>query len=235
MLGLLVIAVVVSGCGKEVVREQTREPAQSSAGTISEQAPRQDEVEEALPDQSNSQAISEMLDSEQIEEVQIGEPQEEAASSEDKAEPEQLQNNQSGEEEKTCILSISCAAVLDNLEELEEGKQGLIPENGWILSPTEVVFYEGESVFHVLQRTCREQKIHIEFEDTPIYNSAYIRGIGNLYEFDCGDLSGWKYQVNGWFPNYGCGSYVLEEGDVIQWVYTCDLKENIDVGEYVDG
>ena len=30
------------------------------------------------------------------------------------------------------------------------------------------------------------------------------------------------YKVNGWFPNYGCSSYYLRDGDVIVWCYTCE-------------
>ena len=62
---------------------------------------------------------------------------------------------------------------------------------------------------------------------TPIYNSAYIEGIHNLYEFDCGNLSGWMYRVNGWYPNYGCSRYQLENGDVVEWRFTCDLGKDI--------
>ena len=130
----------------------------------------------------------------------------------------------------TCTLSISCATILDNMDWLDPEKLELVPEDGWILRPTQVTFYEGESVFNVLQRTCKQQGIHMEFENTPMYNSAYIEGIHNLYEFDCGELSGWMYKVNEWFPNYGCSRYQLHEGDVICWVYTCDL--GIDVGGY---
>ena len=54
-----------------------------------------------------------------------------------------------------------------------------------------------------------------------MYNSAYIEGINNLYEFDCGELSGWMYKVNGWFPNYGCSACKVENGDDIVWCYTC--------------
>ena len=89
-------------------------------------------------------------------------------------------------------------------------KVELVPADGWILQPMTVTFYEGESVFNVLQRTCKQQKIHMEFSNTPIYNSAYIEGIHNLYEFDVGNLSGWMYKVNGWFPNYGCSRYQLQ-------------------------
>ena len=130
----------------------------------------------------------------------------------------------------TCTISISCATILNNMDWLAPEKVELVPEDGWILQPTQVTFYEGESVFNMLQRTCKQQGIHMEFENTPMYNSAYIEGIHNLYEFDCGELSGWMYKVNEWFPNYGCSRYQLHEGDVICWIYTCDL--GIDVGGY---
>ena len=113
-------------------------------------------------------------------------------------------------------------------------KVELVPADGWILQPMTVTFYEGESVFNVLQRTCKQQKIHMEFSNTPIYNSAYIEGIHNLYEFDVGNLSGWMYKVNGWFPNYGCSRYQLKDGDVIEWVYTCDLGYDVG-GGYATG
>lgn len=134
------------------------------------------------------------------------------------------------DQEYTCTLSISCATILKNISWLDPEKVELVPEDGWILKPTQVTFYEGESVFHLLLRVCKAQKIHMEYENTPIYNSAYIEGIHNLYEFDCGELSGWMYQVNGWFPNYGCSRYQLHNGDTVEWVYTCDL--GIDVGGY---
>ena len=127
----------------------------------------------------------------------------------------------------TCTFSISCSSILEHPELLDKEKAGLVPQDGWLLKPTAVTFYEGESVFDVLLRTCKQQKLHMEFEDTPIYNSAYIEGIGNLYEFDCGDLSGWMYKVNDWFPNYGCSRYALRQGDVVCWEYTCDLGRDV--------
>jgi len=136
-----------------------------------------------------------------------------------------------GDAEYTCTLSISCATILDNMELCNKEKRELVPEDGWILKPMTVTFYEGESVFNILQRTCKQQKIHMEFENTPIYNSAYIEGINNLYEFDVGNTSGWMYKVNGWFPNYGCSRYQLQNGDVIEWVYTCDLGKDVG-GDY---
>ena len=148
--------------------------------------------------------------------------------------PVEPENVESGDAEYTCTLSISCATILDNMDLCKEEKRELVPEDGWILKPMTVTFYEGESVFNVLQRTCKQQKIHMEFSNTPIYNSAYIEGINNLYEFDVGNLSGWMYRVNDWFPNYGCSRYLLQDGDVIEWVYTCDLGDDVG-GGYATG
>ena len=114
-------------------------------------------------------------------------------------------------------------------------KQGIVPADGTILSTTTVTFSEGESVFDVLQRVCRDNGIHMEYSWTPMYNSAYVEGIANLYEFDVGSLSGWMYKVNGWFPNYGCSRYQLKDGDTVCWVYTCDLGYDVGGGYAVGG
>ena len=127
----------------------------------------------------------------------------------------------------TCTLSVRCDTILDNMDWLDPEKVELVPEDGVIFPSTQVTFYEGESVFNVLQREMKKAKIHMEFSDTPMYNSAYIEGINNLYEFDCGELSGWMYKVNGWFPNYGCSRYQLQDGDVVEWVYTCTLGKDV--------
>ncbi len=127
----------------------------------------------------------------------------------------------------TCIISIECLTILNNLADLEPDKLDILPSDGVILPPTEVTFYEGESVFDVLARVCKDKGIHLEFVQTPIYNSACIEGIGNLYEFDCGPLSGWAYRVNGWYPNYGCSRYRLVDGETVEWRYTCDLGKDI--------
>ena len=129
----------------------------------------------------------------------------------------------------TCTFSIECSTILNNLSSLDPDKLELVPSNGVILAPTKVTFYGGESVFDVLKRVGKENNIHLEFSWTPIYNSAYIEGIHNLYEFDCGELSGWMYRVDGWYPNYGCSRYQLADGEVVEWRYTCDLGR--DVGE----
>lgn len=136
--------------------------------------------------------------------------------------PVEPQDTEKGDAGYSCTISISCADVLAYIDRCEPETAAVIPKDGWILRPVTVTFTEGESVFDVLQRVCRESKIHMEFNSAAGYNSAYIEGIGNLYEFDAGELSGWLYSVNGWYPNYGCSRYQLKDGDTICWVYSVD-------------
>lgn len=131
-----------------------------------------------------------------------------------------------GDGNLSCVLSISCETLVDN-DALQKNKRGLVPEDGYILVPEEVGFTEGETVFDVLYRETRERKIHMEYEKTPAYNSIYIEGIGNLYEFDAGPESGWMYRVNGVFPNYGCSAITVSDGDEVEWLYTCDLGRDV--------
>lgn len=126
-----------------------------------------------------------------------------------------------------CTLSIRCDTILSNRKDLSKDKECMVPSDGAIYATKRVVYYKGESVFNVLVRETAKGRIHMDFQNTPIYNSAYVKGIHNLYEFDCGSLSGWMYKVNGWFPNYGCSRYLLKPGDKIQWEYTCDLGRDV--------
>lgn len=147
--------------------------------------------------------------------------------------PEPIEPEDTIKTDKTyyCTLSIRCDTILDNRDKLDKELLYLLEKDGikdGVIYPTaKVEFYEGESVFDVLLRETKAEGIHMEFSFTPMYNSHYIEGINNFYEFSCGELSGWMYRVNNWFPNYGCSRYQLKDGDVIEWVYTCDLGRDV--------
>ena len=142
----------------------------------------------------------------------------------------EVQEESAQTQTKSCTISICCKTILSNIDMLDPDKRSLIPSDGVILSETKIDYSEGESVFDVLLRVCREKKIHLEFSMTPVYNSAYIEGIHNLYEFDCGELSGWMFSVNGEFPNVGCSSIILNDGDEIEFLFTCDLGADLGAG-----
>ncbi len=127
----------------------------------------------------------------------------------------------------TCTLEIRCDILLSRLDDLEPGKAELVPEDGILLAEREVTFQTGETVFDVFRRVLREETIHFEYVDASAYNSVYIEGIGNLYEFDCGPQSGWMFCVNGVHPGLGCSAYTLSDGDKILFCYTCDMGADI--------
>lgn len=141
--------------------------------------------------------------------------------------------SQSPTEQNTCTISISCATILNNMDKLKSSKKSLVPSDGWILKETTVTFKNGDTVFDVLKQTCTDRKIHLEFSTSPLYNSKYIEGINNIYEFDCGSASGWMYRVNGTYNSYSCSEIKVKNGDKIQWLYTCDMGK--DIGGYFEG
>ncbi|MDE6502287.1 MAG: DUF4430 domain-containing protein [Ruminococcus sp.] len=130
----------------------------------------------------------------------------------------------------TCTFSIECTTVFNNINKLESEKLDILPSDGIILETQTVEFKEGESVFDVLQRVCKENNIPFESSWTPVYNSTYIEGINNLYAFDCGNLSGWTYRVNGWCPDYSCSRYQLTDGEKVELLFTCDSGKDIGGG-----
>jgi len=139
----------------------------------------------------------------------------------------------SGDEEFTVSLTVRVDTLVEDINRLDKEKRELVPPGGVIFPITDVTAYEDESVFNVLQREMRRAGIHMAFRNTPIYNSAYILALNNIYEFDAGELSGWIYSVNGDFPNFGSSRYTLKPGDAIEWHFTCDLGRDVgafDVG-----
>ena len=148
-----------------------------------------------------------------------------------KSEPSETSERQ--QDKLTCTVSITCATILDNMKSLTRGKEEVVPADGVLMSAKTVAFEQGDTVFDVLSSVTKTQKIHMEFTMTPVYKSAYIEGINNIYEFDCGELSGWMYKVNGEFPRRGCSAYELSDGDTVEWIYSCSLGSDIG-GNYLE-
>lgn len=48
---------------------------------------------------------------------------------------------------------------------------------------------------------------------------VYVAAINGYAEKDQGGESGWKYAVNGSYPNYSAGVCTLSDGDAVTWVY----------------
>lgn len=136
-------------------------------------------------------------------------------------------DTQEPEQRHLCTLSVDCGTILDNMDKLTEGKETLVPEDGLLLSPQEVEFTPGESVMDLLERELKARNLHFEVAITPLDGAKYVEGICNLYEFDCGELSGWQYRVNGEFPSVSVDKYELSDGDMVEFLYTCDMGADI--------
>lgn len=123
----------------------------------------------------------------------------------------------------TVTISINCATILDNMDRLREGKAPFVPADGSILPVTAMELHEGDTVYDVLSAACR--KFSIQMEHTETIYGIYIEGINQLYEKDCGPLSGWMYRVNGELINASANQYTLKKGDAVEWVYTCSMGD----------
>ena len=102
-------------------------------------------------------------------------------------------------------------------------------KKGYVISPVEIELKDGDTAWSVLQRELDKRGIVYKYEWTPKYGSIYVQSMDNDGEFDNGSGSGWMYNVNGWYPNYGSSKYILKDKDVLQWRYTTDL--GADLGE----
>lgn len=122
--------------------------------------------------------------------------------------------------EFTVTLSIRCDTIKDR-----EKKHELIPDDGVILDTKTFSASSGDTVYDVLQNAAKTYRIQID--NSGADGAAYIAGLGGLYEFDYGDLSGWMYRVNGTFPEVGCQSCTVHDGDRIEWLYTTDIGKDL--------
>lgn len=117
----------------------------------------------------------------------------------------------------TVTLTIRCDKVA--------GQASHIPADGVILPATQMPIAAGDTVYTVLNDAARAHGIHQDASGAQ--GLMYIHGIGNIYEFDFGELSGWVYTVNGEKASVGCDQYALKAGDKVEFHYTLDLGKDI--------
>lgn len=114
----------------------------------------------------------------------------------------------------TVTVTVRCDEAL--------GKTSLeLPTDGYLVRSRTMEIAEGDTVYTILMELARAERLHVDCSGTDA--SAYVAGIAHLYEFACGDLSGWQYRVNGDVPSVGCGQYRLQAGDVIEWNYSLTM------------
>ena len=183
----------------DVKIKETYKPAHGDSGEVSDASPKEEKAESSPPG-GNSQSL----------------PSDTPQKSSAPVKAEKTEN--------TCTLTVRCDTAVGKIN---SDKEEIVPPDGLIFPETKAEIKDGDSVFDILLREMQSHKIHMEFSKTPAYDNVYVEGIGNLYEFDCGELSGWMYRVNGEFPKYGCSEFKVSPGDKIEFLYTCNLGRDI--------
>lgn len=133
--------------------------------------------------------------------------------------PSEYYSQQSAGDMKITV-SADCSAVLAAMDRIDEGinPASVIPADGVVIAECEVNAQEGAAAFDALIAAAREQRVSVDYVGS--FYGVYVRGIGYIYEFGFGDMSGWVYKVNGKMPDISSGEYVLSEGDVVEFIYT---------------
>lgn len=109
-------------------------------------------------------------------------------------------------------FSVRCDAAIGRTEGVS------LPEDGCVIAAEDYAIADGDTVYTILTEAAKRHRVALDARGTG--KSVYVAGIGGLYEFMAGDLSGWVYYVNGVMPSVGCGEYRLSDGDTVVWVYT---------------
>ena len=133
------------------------------------------------------------------------------------------------EDQQTCYMEIRCDTILSG-----QKLKGDEPKDGIILAGKEIPFEKGDTAFDLLRRYCKEEDIKLKYVFMPTIGGYYIKGIAGIEELEYGQLSGWLYKVNGWYPNYGASGYQIQEGDVIVWLYTCDGGTDVGQNKWIE-
>ncbi|MGH4123455.1 MAG: DUF4430 domain-containing protein [Clostridium sp.] len=100
---------------------------------------------------------------------------------------------------------------------------------GYTIQTINIELQPDDTAWTVLKRELDNRSLKCDFEWTEKYGSVYVQSIEEDGEFDHGPCSGWMYNVNGTYPNFGASKYILKDGDILQWRYTTDL--GADLGE----
>ena len=98
---------------------------------------------------------------------------------------------------------------------------------GYVIDPTVVKINKGDTVWDVVKKEMESRGIDYRYNNSNQYGSVYVESIAGDGEFDHGRWSGWMYNVNGKYPNYGCSKYILNGGENVEWRYTTNLGEDL--------
>ena len=104
----------------------------------------------------------------------------------------------------SCTIEIRCDNATARKDTVNPSIASRIPDDGTILEVTTYTGNEGFTVYDVL---------------------AAVTAAHNLSEKNVGPTSGWTYRVNGVLPMMAANQYKVKNGDVIKWIYVCQMGD----------
>ncbi len=126
----------------------------------------------------------------------------------------------------SCTIEIRCDNATARKDTVTNpGIRDAIPDDGTILEVTTYTGNEGFTVYDVLAAVTAMHNPVIPIVAQKNSMGVYVASINNLAQMNVGPNSGWMYWVNGKAPDYTCGKYVVENGDVIKWIYVCQIGD----------
>lgn len=118
------------------------------------------------------------------------------------------------------------------------GESGVAYKNalGEIIKKVRVPFKSRDTIASVTLRLLKALNIEAGFTGNTTSN-FYLLTIGNFTlngkyyssfgEYSAGAASGWMVKHNNWFINMGASEFQVEDGDNVEWLYTCHLGADI--------
>ena len=115
----------------------------------------------------------------------------------------------------SCTIEIRCDNATARKDTVNPSIASRIPDDGTAV--------EGFTVYDVLAAVTAMHDPVIPI----VANSdkSYVSSINNLSEKNVGPQSGWTYRVNGVLPMMAANQYTVKDGDVIKWIYVCQLGD----------
>ena len=123
----------------------------------------------------------------------------------------------------SCTIEIRCDNATARKDTVNPSIASRIPDDGTILEVTTYTAVEGFTVYDVLAAVTAMHDPVIPI----VANSdkSYVLSINNLSEKNVGPQSGWTYRVNGVLPMMAANQYKVKDGDVIKWIYVCQMGD----------
>lgn len=136
------------------------------------------------------------------------------------------------DEHLSASIQISVQPILDHMDDLNESKIQYVPEDGMLLNDQVITYEEGSTALDVLLKVTKDYRIAVDYEDgaQSSSGSSFVKGIGQIYNGDCLDTSGWMLKIDGKWAETGASEITIKNGQKMEWIFICDY--DIDTKKY---